>query len=220
MSPLGFVSAAASIGLESILVKPKRGIGSFTAQVTLEESHDDDLEITEHPVEQGANIADHAFKRAARLRIRCAWSNSPSNPSLIGGIVGGLAATASSIQSALSGSSASSVRDTYAKLLKLQAQREPFEVFTGKRAYKDMLIRSLSVTTDKESENTLAVTATFQQVIMATTQTTAVSAPADSQADPSATQGTSNAGSKTLEPTNKFNSLGAGRGFPDPKVVR
>ena len=47
---LGYVVAGAQIGLDSILIRPRRGIGPLVAQVTLDEVHHDDLEITEHPV--------------------------------------------------------------------------------------------------------------------------------------------------------------------------
>ena len=48
----------------------------------------------------------------------------------------------------------------------LQASREPFEIVTGKRIYEDMLFKSIGVTTDKITENVLAVSCTFQQVII------------------------------------------------------
>lgn len=219
ISPLGFVSAAGSIGASVILVRPRRSIGPLVAQVTIEEVHDDELEITEHPVEQGAAIADHAYKRPARLRIRCAWSNSPSVAGLGAGIVAGFQGTIDGVQSLVTGNSAASVRDVYAKLLKLQSDRIPFDVFTGKRVYSSMLVKALSITTDKESENTLSVTATFQQVIIVQTQTISVGAPSANQASPSDTQAQANAGSRSLLPSSTFNAEGGGIGFtPQPTV--
>lgn len=216
MNALGFIVAAGSIGIESILIRPKRSIGPLVAQVTLEEVHDDEVEITEHPVEQGAAISDHAFKKPARLRIRCAWSNSPSTSGLVDGVIGGLNSTVTGVQSLVTGNTTNSVRDLYVKLLKLQSDRITFDVFTGKRNYRNMLVKALSVTTDKETENTLAVTASFQQVIIVQTQTLSVGAPSANQADASATQPVSNAGSKALVPSSTFNSAGGGIGFAPP----
>lgn len=210
---LGYVVAGAQIGLDSILIRPRRGIGPLVAQVTLDEVHHDDLEITEHPVEQGASIADHAYKRPAEVIIRCAWSNSPSSASLVGGIVGGAQATVTGVQSLVTGNTADSVRDVYAKLLKLQSDRIPFDVFTGKRVYSSMLVKALQVTTDKEHEQSLLVTATLRQVILVQTQTLAVAAPSLAQAAPSATQPPIDAGVKNLVPTSRFNAAGGGRGF-------
>lgn len=58
-----------------IMISPKK-IGSITVQVAIEEVYNDKLAITEHPVEQGAQIADHAFKRQPDLSMRCGWSNA------------------------------------------------------------------------------------------------------------------------------------------------
>lgn len=216
---LGFINAAAAVVLDSILIKPQRAIGPLVAQVTIEETHDDELEITEHPVEQGASIADHAFKRGARLRIRCAWSNSPSTPGLVDGVIGGLKATVSGVQDLLSGNSKSKVTDFYDKLLQLQVSRVPFDVFTGKRAYKNMLVKAISTTTDRDTENSLVVTVTLQQVIIVSTQLISVNAPASDQAAPESTQAPTNSGSQSLVPSAKFNSAGGGRGFVNPPTV-
>lgn len=201
---LGYVSAGAQIGLDSILIRPKRSIGGIVAQVTIEEVHHDELEITDHPVEQGATISDHAFSRPAEVTIRCAWSNSPSASSLVEGVVGAASATVSGVQSLVTGNTASSVRSVYEKLVELQRSRVPFDVFTGKRAYKNMLVKSLTVTTDKEHEQSLLVSATLRQVIIVQTQLLNVAAPAAQQADPSATQPQVNSGAKSLIPTSRY----------------
>jgi hypothetical protein len=220
MNPVGVVSAAAAIGLDSILIRPRRMFGPFVAQVTFEEVHDDELEITEHPVEQGAAITDHAYKKPARLRIRCAWSNSPSSPGLISGVVGGLVAgQQAAVQSFLGGNSVSAVRDVYSKLLKLQADRVPFRATTGKRVYENMLVKSLSVTTDPATENSLVVVATFQQIIRVSTSTISVAAPSINQTSPELTQPVISSGTKSLTASKKFDPVGGGRGFVNPPRV-
>lgn len=70
-------SAIGLLGGVGRSARPARSIGPIVAQVTISERHEDTLEITEHPVEQGAAIADHAFKRPATVVITAAWSNSP-----------------------------------------------------------------------------------------------------------------------------------------------
>lgn len=201
---LGIVAAAASISVDSIIVRPKRAIGPFVAQVTLEEIHEDEMDITEHPVEQGATISDHAFKRPARLRIKAMWSNSPSVRGFVDGVVDGLAATATGVQSLVTGNTESSIRDIYAKLLQLQEQAIPFDVFTGKRVYSNMLVRTLTQNTEPQTENALSVQFTLQQVIMVKTQTLSVAAPSVNQASPQQTQPVTNQGTKTLIPTARY----------------
>jgi len=52
--------------------------------VVIEEDHDDELIITQHPVELGAIISDHAYKKPSEVRVRCAWNNSGSHYPLHG----------------------------------------------------------------------------------------------------------------------------------------
>lgn len=215
-SPVGFVLPALELGLGAIKFKPKRGFfpsqGDFSnanvlrngiiAQATLDEVHHDELEITEHPIEMGAPIADHAFKRPAQVIIRCAWSNSPSDTSIlqqgigIAAALGGtpvalaasIPATVGGVGSILKGASANQINDVYNKLLILQAQRIPFDIFTGKRHYTNMLFKSLTCTTDKAWENALFIIAVCQQVIIVSTQILALqTASAGNMANPAAT---------------------------------
>lgn len=201
---VGFITAGLQYGLDSILIKPRRSIGAFKAQVTIKEQHTDELEITEHPVEQGAAISDHAYKRPAVLVIEAGWSNSPSVAGPFEGVAAGLRATVTGVQSLITGNAASQVREIYAKLLKLQSDRIPFDVYTGKRIYNNMLVKGLSTTTDKDTENSLIITATLWQVIIVSTQTVTIAAPAANQANPSSTMPPANSGTKQLVPSSRY----------------
>lgn len=203
----GIITAGLQLGLESILVRPSRRIGPFAAQVWLEETHTDELEISDHPVETGARITDHAFMRPSEVTIRCGWSNSPSGAAGAGGIGGliegaitGVLQTIPGLTSLLSGNDESSVKAVYQRLLALQAARVPFDVLTGKRAYNNMLIKSLRTTTDPDSENSLIITAVCRQIIIVKTQVVTVGAPASAQAAPQSTQPTADQGTKSLDP--------------------
>lgn len=218
MNPAGFVLPVLAIGLGTIAIKPQRGFffndaqnTELAIQVTLEEIHHDELEITHHPVESGAPIADHAFKRPVEVIIKCAWSNSPSLSSGLVGQAIGLAAAnipivraglainnmATAAQSIMAGNGSSQIKAIYASLIKLQDARIPFSISTGKRDYKDMLFKSLSVTTDKETENALMLTAVCQQVIIAKTQTVKMNT--DAQANPEKTAPIADTGTKQLK---------------------
>lgn len=190
--PLGFVLPALGLGLNSVSIIPKRGFYKLGTnnpitrlpQVTLEEVHHDELEITQHPVEQGANIADHAFKRPAEVIVTYGWSNSPSDSGsslgkqgvgLIASAAGSVGRTvigaATTINSLLTGNNAESVKAVYEALLQLQIDRVPFDVFTGKRKYTDMLLKGLTVRTDAKFENAIYVVAHCTQVIIVSTST-------------------------------------------------
>jgi hypothetical protein len=139
--------------LSTVLIQP-RNIGGFVADVTIEEQHVDRMRITEHPVEQGAAITDHAYKMPAQVTIRAGWSNS--SPAALG--------------------NPSYISTIYSSFLALQAARELFDIVTGKRSYTNMLIETLIETTDKEHENAMMLVIECKEVIIATTQTVSVGA--------------------------------------------
>jgi hypothetical protein len=189
---LGFIESGAQLGLQLLTMKPKRGLvaqdggSSIVAHATIEEVHQDELEVTEHPVEQGTVIADHAFVRPADLIITAGWSNSPNSTSLLGAVAG-FAAAQSSAARALIGAvelgsgvinllsgGVSPVQKAYDNLLAAYQARTLFTVYTGKRPYKNMIIKSLSTTTDKDNENSMLIRIVMRQILMAQTQTVTV----------------------------------------------
>lgn len=177
----GIVLGAAQLGLQAILVKPRRSIGPFVATVTLEETHQDDLEITDHPVEVGASITDHAFKLPASLVIKAAWTEVQPATNIVQSLknavsgtingVAGIAAQAGFDTSRLSNNGTKSLRDIYTDMLALQARRELLDVYTGKRVYKNMLVKSIVEKTDKDTENLLLLTITLREILVVSTQT-------------------------------------------------
>jgi hypothetical protein len=188
-------TATVAQGTQPIIIKPGRKIGNIIAQVTLEESHTDEIQITDHPVDRGSPISDHAFARPAELTMKLAWSNSPG-PSDAG--------SAAPSQSKTSGAGVDQVSRIYSQLLALQAALTPVEIITGKRAYKNMLCRSISTATTVETDNSLVVTAIFRQVILVSTRTLTVSAPPVNQVNPGRTNPVQADGLRQLQAGKNF----------------
>lgn len=171
----------------ALISSPVRSLGGLIPDVTIEELHRDELIVTEFPVEIGASITDHAYKRPSALQMRVGWSNS-------------------------SAGTEGAVQAVYQSLLALQASRRPFTVTTGKRRYRDMLISGLDVITDRQTENALMVVVGMREVILTTTQsrsaasqTTATpSTDQSSQANPEATGNTTDTGTKQVQPYDGF----------------
>lgn len=207
--PLGLVVAAVQLGLQAIIVKPKRSIGPFEAHVTLREVHTDELEITDQPVEEGSLISDHSFRRPSELEIECLWSDSPPASNAITGLLGTVTGTVNGVNDILTGNSLDQIRDVYQKLLALQASRERFDVFTGKRAYKNMMIKSLVTETDRSTENTLKATFRLREIIIAQVSVVTIAAPPEEQADPQSTQPTIDRGLRQLLPDPRINMRAA-----------
>lgn len=149
-----------------IAINPRRSIGGIFPQIVVEEQHDDTLEITDFPVESGASISDHAFKKPERVTITAATSATNEN-----------------------------IDALYQKLLKLQAKREPFEIVTGKRKYDNMLVESLSVPTDKTREYSLWFRATCKRIRIVGVKTTSLP-PSENQGLSNSTESPVDTGSK------------------------
>jgi hypothetical protein len=231
MSLSSFVAAGIQLGAESLIVKPKRGIfpsdGSttFIPQATIEERGTDDLDITDHPVEQGANIADHAYKRPCEVVVKMAWSNSPSAPSGPAGLLSAAVASAAAnipavnaavnvyqqvqgvlgavntITSSQAGSGTSGMNAIYNNLLKLQSgtpTKGPTlcTLYTGRRTYTNMLLKSISFENDFKKENALYLQIVFKQVILVNSVVTTIS-----NASNPASNTSTNQGVKSLSPS-------------------
>lgn len=154
-----------------------RAIAFLVPNAVIEETSRDQLVITSHPVESGAAISDHAFKMPAQVEMRCAWSDS-------------------------SGGYAGYSKQMYLALQVLQDIRVPFTVFTGKRAYTNMLVSSIEVTTNEQTEYSLFATIGLQEVIIANTTTT--SAPNSAMASAPKTAGVAESGTKQVAETTPF----------------
>ncbi|WP_144156559.1 phage baseplate protein [Paraburkholderia sp. BCC1885] len=221
MSILGNVAAAGQLSLQLLTIKPKRGFyastdGAIIAQATVEEMHSDETEITEHPVEQGSTISDHAFSRPSEVIVTCGWSNSPSGNSPINALIGA-AANASPVAQAIIGAvqfaggiinllngGQDTITTAYNSLLSAQQNRILFDVYTGKRVYQNMLIKSVVQTTDQHTENSSLIRVSFRQILMAVTQT--VTVPDSSvMANPEQNGSTVNMGTQSLLPSPTYN---------------
>jgi len=150
--------------LQQDVGRSDRYIGDLPfASVTIEEDHDDELIITQHPVEFGAIISDHAYKKPAEVRIRCSWNNSGSTYPLHGNAYNQAPLVVSGYEGY--------ARAVYDNILALQLSRKPFSAVTGKRIYKNMLVASVRVHTAPGSEYSLMADISLREVILVSTKT-------------------------------------------------
>lgn len=162
-------------------IRPKRNMAGFIADAVIEERHSDSLVITDHPVEQGATISDHAYKRPAELTLDYEWS--------AGGGQG----------------SKQDLSTLYQQLLQLQVDRVLFDVVTGKRQYTNMLLETISVDTDFKKEFVLSVRAVCREVLIAKTQFATLSDSAV-QLLPQSTGPVVGQGTVSLAPATNYNT--------------
>lgn len=144
--------------IEQLIFSRGRSIGGIIPDVTIAEEHVDELEVTTYPVDRGAPIADHAFKKPAIVRATFGWSDGSTllNSALSsiaegGGLFKGIRTTS----------------DIYDALLKMQSSRMLFTLKTGKRRYDNMIIEQIKTTSTSETENALIVDVSFREVQLA-----------------------------------------------------
>jgi hypothetical protein len=123
----------------------------------LKESHTGSVKITEHPVQSGANISDHAYNLPDKLTIEILVSDSMDCV----------------VTNQFSEASTKSV-SAYKTLRELKEKRMPLSVRTRLHNYKDMLIESMSVNDDYKSVSSMRCTVMLRQIIMAEVNAQAV----------------------------------------------
>ena len=190
--------------LEALLLGTKRTIeptdlaGNLTGEaiipdVTIAEMHSDEVAVTSHPVDVGAQISDHAYRQPAMLVCTFGWSDSSRlvNAAFNGSLFKGM----------------DSINDVYDKLLRLMNARQPLKVSTSKRVYESMIITGLQTTTTVDTENSAIIEVTFQEIIVAKAKEVALAS--IKQANPSLTASLKNLGTKNVTVAQKTLTQGA-----------
>ncbi|MDE9443767.1 hypothetical protein KKJ13_19755 [Xenorhabdus bovienii] len=177
--------------LSTLFSQNTRKIEMIVPSVVISEKHMDSTEITEHPVQRGAAISDHAYDKPSEVTMEIGFAGG-------GSLIDGFDTSKIKLFDLDTGVTlGKSPKEIYEQLLKLKASKEPFDVTTGKRQYKNMLIRAIEVTTDKTSENVLMVTLTLREVIIVETQKAPATAPPERMKYPLDTAPAVDKGTKT-----------------------
>jgi hypothetical protein len=127
-------------------------IGELIVDAAISEQHSRDSEVSEHPVEVGANITDHVRVKPDQLAMEVLWSNSP----LVGATSPGRA------------------EEAYEKLRLLQEQAAVLDVVTSLRVYEQMVITSLSVPRTAKDAGGVRCNVTLQAIKFVKNKTTLV----------------------------------------------
>lgn len=175
ISPQAF--GAEITALMPSIISPKRKIGTIVPDITIEEEGRDRVTTTEHPVEQGANITDHAYKNPAELTMYVGFSNS----------------------SRAAGGDPNYAKDRYNDLLTLQVGRDPVTIITGKRKYTNMILHEVEIRNDETTEDALMVRILAREIIVVKTTSSPISSQ-DNQAQPQKTAPVQQQGTVQLSP--------------------
>jgi hypothetical protein len=117
--------------------------------------HDSSLRVTEHPVQTGANISDHAYLLPATVVMEIGMSDAMD-----------------AYESGMFQGDASKSVSAYKTLQRLQEERAPLTLVTRLRKYENMIVENVHAPDEAKSYYGLRATVLFKQIIMATSPAT------------------------------------------------
>jgi hypothetical protein len=173
-----------------VYIQTKDGTQYFFDAI-IREDHSSQLRTTEHPVQSGSNITDHAYMLPSRLTIVVGFSDAME-----------------SYKTGQYTSGDSRSITAHAALLTIQQSRLPITVYTDLRYYRNMVIETLSTTVDNKTMYSKIINVVLKQIIMATSGTTQVSS--RSQTTDSTSAGTSTTTTATSAETEQVNKVAVG----------
>jgi hypothetical protein len=151
--------------------KDKARIGLVQLDASVEETHVDTAEVSEHPVETGVNVADHVRRLPPSLDIQGVVTNTPviflASLQAESPLLGSLKRTSDRVGAA------------YDELQRIMQDGEAVTVATSLRFYADMILTSLSVARNAQNGNSLNVTMSLKKIIKAETLEVEMATPED-----------------------------------------
>lgn len=146
-------------------------IDTIELDCTIKETHTVEVEVTEHPVETGVNISDHARPKPAEVTLEGIITNAPISSQQMGSNTAG---TAGSTSAAGVTGQPGRAEAVYLQLLDLHDHPRFVSIITSLFTYTNMLLTSLEVPRDKELGDCVKFTSKFKYVRTVTTASTTV----------------------------------------------
>lgn len=137
--------------------EPQRVVidGEIELDCSVSERHSARVEVTRHPIEDGAQPSDHARELPDVLTIDGILSNAPLGPRRISRGVRGAGAPGYA-------------QEAFGRLMKLKRDRRLVVVVTAHRAYERMMLTALDVPRDARVGDAIRFSATFEEVRVVT----------------------------------------------------
>lgn len=166
------------MSLITLFTKETPKLGGYDFDAVLDEDLEYSVTVPTYPVESGAEISDHRIINPIKYRLTVVISNTPVSQELgdfIAAMSGGLVSNLSDNPAiaAVTGLSAgflASSKNTRAatalgQLITLMESQQPFDVDTGDRLLKNMVVTKISRKRDPSNENALVASVELQEFI-------------------------------------------------------
>lgn len=200
---------------------------AFEVDCVPSESFNGSTQYTKNPVQKGVDISDHAIHNPITLSIDFIVSNFPIRieevPFSIGaGIIGGLSdniaakiavsETIIKLRETMDPEGYLRSKKAFEKIEEIRIKRVPLQIYSRRKEYQNMVITSFSVVDDKDTQESLVGSITFEELSTVEISKTIVSTPAKS-IDESVRAGAvekSNVGKKPVTTTDTATAKKAG----------
>src|SRR5882724_7834184 len=164
LQPISFLFNAAQLGM-GLLKQPDRvRLDVITVDATIQETHALEADITEHPVEQGANITDHIRPKLKRYTIDGIISNTPIGPTgelsdslhtgaLALGVTLPSFPTSYDVDLARSAGATTRAKASFEKLIALLDAGQVITIHTPLKDYPSMALETVNVVRDPKTSS-------------------------------------------------------------------
>lgn len=170
--------------------------GRFVFDAVFNTSHNANLMVTEHPVQSGGSVADHAFMEPDEVQLEIGMSDVATS-------VG----TNHSV-------------NAYTRLRAIMAAREPVTLVTRLKTYQNMLIVSLSAPDDYTTMYALRASVGFKQINIVSVSTVKVQQTVSASTTTSQTGNSGGGGGSSSGSTKKPTSSSSSKPPKKTSVLR
>jgi len=136
----------------------------FSFDAIFNESHESKLTITEHSIEDGSKITDHAYMNPKMLTVEAGVSDSARILDMFSGGYNFKTINNMLTNDDVPSNGGSRSQTAFKILHNLQESRILVDISTGLKLYKNCLIESISTKQDKNNPKVWKFTATFKEI--------------------------------------------------------
>jgi len=163
------------MSLGNLFIRRDRLLGDIQLDAVINESYSMPVEVTQNPVELGANISDHKRVLPAIYTIEAVVTNTPIGLAGFTGVIGRITDEVSNLFGDSTGTGSTRLNLAFSSLEKLREDTETLTLQTGLREFENMVMVGLDINQDKTTSKALFFTAVFNEVIMPESEITEIS---------------------------------------------
>lgn len=174
------------MAFENLFIRTRNSLAGVELDGVLSEDHDNEIDVTDNPVQLGADITDNAIIIPKRLIIEAMLTDTPLGAAAFGELI-------DNVTGLFGTSTAQNLTRTqagYQQLIDIMNLRELITVQTKLVSYSNMIITNIRTKQDKTYTNSALLEIRIREIIITETQLVPVSrdnlepGPTEEQASP------------------------------------